>query len=231
MKNGSFILVLAALIAAAFTLGGCVTMSAPPPLATFGGPETVPAGQSEAGLAVGTGFSLFPSGHDGGDAWFGRWRQGLGDRFDLGLDVMGLRYSDKGSLTLKLAGRYGLDPHWRLEAGIGTADDSNGRSLNAELGITLGTVGAEKPWNYYTSLRFAGAHGFPGGFFGSGDSAPPDDAMVLGAIGASGRISDNERFIIEGGYGLSVVDGQGGNNPGQLVYLGTGLQFFIGKNP
>ena len=36
------------------TTGNCNTVASPPPLATFGGPATARAGQTELGLAVGT---------------------------------------------------------------------------------------------------------------------------------------------------------------------------------
>ena len=61
---------------------GCVTMAAPPPVATFGGPRVALSGHSEAGVGVGSGMSLFPGAHSGGSGWLGRWRQGLGGGFD-----------------------------------------------------------------------------------------------------------------------------------------------------
>jgi hypothetical protein len=84
------------------------------------------------------------------------------DRLDVGVDVMGVQHSDDTAFTGKVAGRYSLSQHFRLEGGIGAADDSFGKSLNADLGLTTGTLNPEATWNYYASLRLAGSHGYPG---------------------------------------------------------------------
>ncbi|MGA2612990.1 MAG: hypothetical protein ABSG38_06015 [Spirochaetia bacterium] len=109
-----------------------------------------------------------PGSHHGGTGWLGRWRQGLGGGFDLGLDAMGVQHGDQGAIDLKIAGRYHLSSHVRLELGVGGADDSTGKSLSAEVGLTAGTDRSERSWNYYGSLRLAGANGYPGDVFGSG---------------------------------------------------------------
>jgi hypothetical protein len=64
-------------------------------------------------------MSLFPGAHYGGAGWLGRWRQGLGGGFDLGLDAMGVQHGDQGAIDLKIAGRYQLSSHVRLEVGVG----------------------------------------------------------------------------------------------------------------
>src|SRR5216684_3597041 len=69
------VLLLAYAALAACTGSGCVTMAAPPPLATFGGPATAPRGQAEVAIAAGAGGSLFPGAHAGGNGWFTRWRR------------------------------------------------------------------------------------------------------------------------------------------------------------
>ena len=205
---------------------GCVTMAAPPPMATLGGSHVASAGHSEVGIALGNGWSLFPGAHAGGSGWLGRWRQGLGDGFDLGLDAMGVIHGDQGTVTAKVAGRYELSKHLRLEAGFGGADDSSGKSLNADLGLTLGTEKPRRSWNYYASLRLAGAKGYPGDIFGTGTTAPPDDLLVVGAFGAGGKISGYGQFVGEFGIGPAFV--QGYNDVGVVFYFGAGFLFDIG---
>jgi hypothetical protein len=119
-----------------FVSAGCVTFAPPSPLVTFGGPKTTEKGTSEAAIAMGTGFALFENAHSGGLGWFGRYKYGFGDKFDLGIDALGVVHSDKGTLTAKLAGRYQVRDNLRLEAGLGVADDSDGKSLNSDLGLT-----------------------------------------------------------------------------------------------
>ena len=225
------VLLLAYAALAACTGSGCVTMAAPPPLATFGGPATAPRGQAEVAIAAGAGGSLFPGAHAGGNGWFTRWRRGLNDRWDLGVDVLGAQHSDLGTLTAKVAVRRRVRDHLRLEAGVGAADDSKGKSLNADLGVTAGTVRAGAPWNYYVSFRVAGSHGYPGNVLGLGTSsdsiAPPDAFIALGAIGASGRLGSHAHFIFEGGYGGIAVRGHSGT--GRAVYFGAGVLLDIGK--
>jgi hypothetical protein len=125
-----------------------------------------------------------------------------------------------------VAGRYGLSNHLRLEAGFGGADDSSGKSLNTDIGLTLGTDEPERSWNYYASLRLAGAKGFSGDVFGTGETAPPDDLLVVAAFGAAGRISGNGQFVGEFGIGPAFV--QGNSDVGVVVYFGAGLLFDIG---
>jgi hypothetical protein len=190
----------------------CATMAPPPPLATFGGPETTPRGQSELALAAGSAVIRFPSGHATGQGWFGRWRHGVTDRLDLGVDVQGVQHNDNSTFAVKAAARYGLLPRLRLEVGVGAADDAAGKSLNADTALTVGTRHDDADWNYYASLRIAGARGYPGraccGSGATGDVAPPDSRIALGAIGATARVGPNMRFILEGGHGFTWVKGQ-----------------------
>ncbi|HVP19007.1 MAG TPA: hypothetical protein VMU36_08420 [Spirochaetia bacterium] len=104
---------------------GCVTMAAPPPMATFGGPRVALSGHSEAGVGVGSGMSLFP-----------------------------------------------------------------------------------------------------GGAFGTGTTVPPADLLLVGAMGADGRISGSSRFVAELGIGPALVQGCG--DVGVVFYFGAGVLFDIG---
>lgn len=144
---------------------------------------------------------------------------------------MGSQHQDNGTLTAKVAARYRLHEHLRLELGVGAADDSLGKSLNGDFGATLGTTRPDATWNYYLSLRIAGARGFPGtaccGGGATGDEALPDALFALGSIGAMGRIGPNQQFIFEGGYGNVWV--RGNDEVGRMLYLGAGLLFDIGK--
>jgi hypothetical protein len=176
-------------------------------------------------------MSLFPDAHSGGSGWLGRWRYGLGDGFDLGVDVMGVQHADEGTMDFKLAARYLLNDHLRLEAGLGGADDSLGKSLNMEVGLTLGTNRPERSWDYYSSVRVAGAQGFPGNIIGGGPdtAAPPDDLLIVVGLGAEGRISATGRFVGEFGIGPAFV--QGNSEVGVVFYFGAGLVFDVGRGP
>ncbi len=132
-------------------------MAAPPPIATLGGPAIAAPGTSELGLGMGAGMSLFDRAHAGGTGWTGRYRHGLSDALDLGVDVIGVQHADKGTLGGKLALRWAVAPRLRLELGAGAADDSEGKSVNYDLGIVTGTRNPGAPWNYYGALRIAGA--------------------------------------------------------------------------
>lgn len=204
-----------------FLIVGCSTFAPPSPLVTYGGPETVPESHSEVGLALGTGWTLFPNAHAGGQGWFGRYKYGITDHFDFGIDVIGIVRNDKGTFTAKSAGRYQLRNDLRFEAGLGIADDSDGKSLNADVALTWGTI-KQSHWNYYLSLRLGAAKGFPGNVFGSGDQTPADALFPIVNLGAQGRVSEVQRFIFEGGYGYVVSCGQTG---APLIYLSCGFLF------
>ena len=207
-------------------VAGCMAMAPPPPLPTVGGPVTAPPGGAEVALGAGSGASLFPGAHGTGHGWFGRYRYGLSERFDLGIDLLGAQYGAAGTLTGKLALRYRLRPHWRIEGGLGVADDSHGKSANVDLGLTVGSLRLDRWWNYYGAVRVAGAHGYPGNLVGSGDTVPPDDAVFIGTVGASIRIQPNIHFVVEGGYGAIVI--RGVSDIGQAIYLGACLLMTAG---
>jgi len=140
----------------------CNLIASPPPVATFGGPATAAPGHTELGIGVGLYAELLPPpcGHGGGTGWFVRWRRGVSNRIDLGFDVVADNQSD-GSFgaTAKVAMRYQVNPGFRLEAGLGAADEGDGRSVNADLAATIGTRNSDRTWNYYTSFRLAGSRG------------------------------------------------------------------------
>lgn len=208
----------------------CRTIAAPPPLATFGGPATAAPGHAEVGLGAGLGGTLFDCTHKLGTAWFGRFRRGITDRLDLGTDVLVVQHNDEGTIALKLALRYRILPSVRLEVGFGGADDSEGKALNADIGVTLGRVRPEKTWNHYLAFRAGGAHGFRGnvvfGGSASDNNVPPASTVILGTMGSTGRISDNARFVFEWGYGIVLAHGR--SNTGKTPYFGLGTQFDIG---
>ena len=222
-----------ALAAFSIICSGCVVFAPPPPMITGGGPQTIAKKHVETAIATGTGVALFEGAHAGGHGWLGRWRYGLNDQFDLGADIMGVQHASRGTFTLKIAGRYRASPVTRLEAAFGAADDSNGKSLHAELGLTMGRIQEDRFWNRYISFRIAGAKGFAGDvIFSDGPSlsedkiAPPDALFSLVNIGSTGRISDNQQFFIEGGFGYIFPKQE---DPGPMIYWGVGLLFDIGK--
>jgi hypothetical protein len=212
----------------------CKLIASPPPLATLGGPATVTRGYTELGLAVGAYAELPPSpcDHGGGTDWFARWRRGMSNRIDLGFDVLADNQSD-GSFgaTAKVAVRYQVNPGFRLEAGLGAADEGDGRSVNADLAATIGTRNLGRTWNYYTSLRLAGSHGCAGlfcaGSLAGANAAPPGAILPLGVVGSSARISENASFIME--TGLGGIFSREHPGPGIYVHLSFGVLFDVGK--
>ncbi|HUI30670.1 MAG TPA: hypothetical protein VLX91_10670 [Candidatus Acidoferrales bacterium] len=206
-------------------LEGCSTFAPPSPLVTYGGPAVVDTGHSEVGLAVGTGFALFPGAHSGGQGWFGRYKRGVAENLDLGIDVVGVVRSDngKGTLTAKVVGRYQVSERIRVEAGLGLADDSDGKSANGDVALTIGTV-RETTWNYYASLRLGAAKGYPGSLFGTGDQIPPNALFPIVNLGTQARVAAGERFIFEGGFGYIIPEQE---KAGPIIYLSCGLLFDI----
>ncbi len=75
--------------------------------------------------------------------------------------------------------------------------------MNADLAATIGTTNPDKTWNYYTSLRLAGSRGCVNILCagGTGLNHPPGAIIPLGVIGSTARVSDNMRFVMEGGLG------------------------------
>jgi len=123
-----------------FFFSGCVTIAPPGPMVTYGGPSTTQEGTSETAIAIGTGAALFDGAHTGAQGWFGRYKYGVHEKFDVGIDILGAKRNDGLSLSLKGAGRYQLTPKTRLELGIGVADDSSGKSWNGDIAFTSGTL-------------------------------------------------------------------------------------------
>jgi len=194
---------------------------------TFGGPQTTPEHTSEAGIGLGTGATLFKDAHTGGLGYMLRYKYGLTAKYDLGIDAVGIARGDKSTYTIKVANRYRLSDNWRLEMGGGAADDSDGKSLNADLGITWGTIPEGRPWNIYSSFRLGGALGYAGDVLGKNEGEPlPNTLFSLFNLGTQGRISERQKFIFEGGYGYVFPEGA---NPGPIVYLSGGLIFYVGK--
>jgi len=201
-------------------------------MATFGGPATASPGNTELGLGVGVYAELVPSpcDHGGGTDWFVRWRRGLSERIDLGFDALADNQSD-GSFggTFKVAMRYQVNPGFRLEGGLGAADEGDGRSVNADLAAVIGTTNPNKTWNYYTSFRLAGSHGCINLFCAGGTGTHPPGALVpLGVIGTTARISDNVHFVMETGLGGIFSP----EHPASGVYLhfSFGVLFNVGKD-
>ncbi len=213
----------------------CELIASPPPLATFGGPATVTRGYTELGLGVGGYGELLPSpcDHGGGTDWFVRWRRGLSNRIDVGFDVLADNQTD-GSFgaTAKIAVRYQVNQGFRLEGGLGAADEGDGRSVNADLAATIGTRYPDRTWNYYTSLRLAGSHGcinpLCAGWLGLAGSSLPGAILPLGVIGSSARISDNASFIME--TGLGGIFSREHPGAGVYIHLSFGVLFDVGKH-
>jgi len=210
-----------------------------PPLATFGGPATTAPDHTELGLAVGAfgegiGGSCAITDVAGASDWLMRWRRGIASRTDLGFDLLISDQADETiDATTKIAGRYQATPGLRLEGGIGAADGGDGRSVNADVAAVIGTYKhLENPWNYYTSIRLAGSHGCinllclptqsaPGG-------RPPGALVPLGVIGATARVSDVARFVMEAGLGGIFSREQ--PTSGIYFHLSFGVRFNVGRD-
>jgi hypothetical protein len=212
-----------------FLLSGCVTFAAPLPVATLGGPATAPPGASELALAVGSGSARFPGGSSGGLGWMTRWRHSLVEDFDLGVDVMGVDRQSKMTITGKGALRIRLVENMRLELGLGAANDSDGKSLGADVALIGGTVNAIRVWNFYGGVRGLGALSV------TVDERPNDETGVdrspsallyLAIFGAQARLDDWATIVFEGGVGRVHVGGS--NDVGLALYGGAGVVFVVG---
>ena len=215
----------------------CKYRASPPPLATLGGPATAAPGRTELALGYGAfGEGLGNTCYSdlfGGSDWFFRWRRGIATRADLGFDAQVADQSD-GVLTgtAKFAARLRATRGLRLEAGMGAADSGDGRSVNADLAAVIGTNRhPEYTWNYYTSLRLAASHGCFNLFCYPGSGAPgaraPGAILPLGAIGATARVSDTTRVVMEAGLG--GIFSQQQPDTGYYVHFALGLLFDVGK--
>jgi len=202
-------------------------------MATFGGPATASAGRTELGLAFGGYAEILPNPciHAGGDDWFMRFRRGLSNRFDLGFDTVIDNQSD-GSLgvTAKVATRLQVTPGLRLDAAVGASDQGDGKAVNGDLAAVIGTNRhPENTWNYYMSLRLGASRGLCQGSPCAGTQNHPPGALVpLGVIGATARVSDNTRFVMEAGLGGIFSREYSAAAP--YVHLSFGVQFNVGKN-
>jgi hypothetical protein len=215
----------------------CKLRAALPPLATFGGPATAARGQTDLGIGVG----VFGEDHGqacaidtvGATDWFTRWRRGVGGDTDLGFDAQVYSEGD-GTLTgtTKVAARLQATPGLRLEGGMGAAESGDGRSVNGDLAAMIGTHDhPDNTWNYYAALRLAASHGCVNLICLGGDAAPgtraPGAVVPLGQIGATARVSDTARFVMESGLGEIYSREQPHN--GVYIHLAFGLQFVVGR--
>jgi hypothetical protein len=209
------------------TVPSCKDVAPLPPVLTFVGPATTPAGANELAFAAGVWGNLFPApcAHETGVDWFGRWKLGLTNRMDWGVDFQGSEHSSFQALSVKIAARYQLLKNLRLETGIGIGDDTEGKSLNAEAGATMGIpVGKRPRWAPYASVRLVGEHGRAGrSFVGSN---VPDGALVpMGSFGVSTRVAENMRWVFEGGSGAILSREHPAT--GTFIYVAVGLDFVV----
>jgi len=200
-----------------------------PPMATLGAPATAPPGNTELGLGFGGYGEILPSPciHAGGENWLVRVRRGLSNRIDLGFDFQTTNQTD-GSLggTGKLALRYQVTNHFRLEGGVGAADGGDGGDVNADLGAVVGTHRPDKTWNYYASFRLGAGRGCIN--CGTNIDHAPGALVPLGTIGTTARISNNARFVMEAsGFGR-VYTRQYSASAG-YIHLSFGVLFDVGK--
>ena len=102
---------------------------------------------------------------------------------------MGLRRADdKGTFTGKLALRARVRRWLSAEAGLGAADDSDGKSLGGDRGST---------WDAYGALRAAGSVAVTNQNV-NGKPGAQDAAFALASAGATARVSDAIRLRFRG---------------------------------
>jgi len=205
-------------------------------MATLGGPATAAPGHTELGIAVGVfgeGFDVPPCEIDmiGSTNWLARWRRGLTSRTDIGFDVL-IANSDNLAGSTKVAMRYQATKGLRLESGAGFSDGGSGRSVNADMAAVIGTYKhPDDTWNYYASIRLGASHGCNNllciGSPGPPGSDPPGALIPLGVIGATARVSDTARFVMEGGLGEHISRQQPPS--GLYLHISFGLLFNVGK--
>ncbi len=216
----------------------CRLRAALPPLATFGGPAAAVRGQTELGVGVGVFGEEFGAACAidllGASDWFTRWRRGVTGNMDLGFDAQVYSEGD-GTLTgtTKIATRLQATRGLRLEAGAGAADSGDGRSVNGDLAAVIGTRNPpDNPWNYYAALRLAASHGCGNLLCLGGESAPgtraPGAVIPLGEIGATARISDTARFVMEAGLGDILSRQEPHDKP--YIHFAIGLQVVVGRD-
>jgi hypothetical protein len=205
---------------------GCRDIAALPPVLAFVGPATTPAGADELSIAGGAWGNLFPApcAHETGADLFGRWNRGATDRFDWGADFQFSEHSSFQTLSAQITARYELFKNFRLEAGIGLGDDTEGKSYTGEVGATLGIRTWSKNWAPYASVRLAAAHGGAGRSF-AGSNVPPGSVVPMASFGVSARVAENMRWVLEGGSG-GIVSSEH-LAAGTFVYMAVGLDFVI----
>jgi hypothetical protein len=205
---------------------GCRDVASLPPVLAFVGPATTPAGADELSIAGGAWGNLFPApcAHETGADLFGRWDRGVTDRFDLGADFQISQHSNFQTLSAQVTARYELWKNLRLEAGIGLGDDTEGKSYTGEVGATMGIRTWSRNWAPYASVRLAVAHGNAGRPF-AGSNLPPGALVPMASFGASARVAENMRWVLEGGGG-GIVSREH-LAAGTFVYMAVGLDFVL----
>jgi len=205
---------------------GCRDVAPLPPVLAFAGPATTPAGADELSIAGGAWGNLFPApcAHETGADLFARWDRGVTGRFDLGADFQISEHSNFQTFSAQFTARYELWKNLRLEAGVGLGDDTEGKSYTGDLGATVGIPTWNRSWAPYASVRLAAAHGGAGRPF-AGSNVPPGAVVSIASFGASARVAENMRWVLEGGAG-SIVSREH-LAVGTLVYMAVGLDFEI----
>jgi len=215
--------VRAAVFALCMAAVGCVTVAPPSPMVTMGGPETAGKGTVELAAASGAGIGVFDKAEISEHAWYGRIRQGIGPRLDLGVEALGFELEGRRTVTAKLSARYRIFHNVRIDGGLGVGDNSLGSGVNGDLGVVVGTVRPDRFADVYGALRYGFSHGIAGSVLdpegARGLGRPANSNTVMLCIGTQMRISPKVRLMWEFGYGRMFPRG---SDPGTLAYLGCG---------
>ena len=162
--------------------------------------------------------------HAGGLDWLVRWRRGVSERLDLGVDFNTNSRTDSSlGGTGKFALRYQVTRSFRLEGGLGVADGGDGGNVNADFAGVIGTHQDDRTWNYYASLRLGAARGCLN--CGRNTDHAPGALVPLGVIGTTARISDNAKFVMEAGLG--GIFARQYSAPAGYIHLSFGVLFNV----
>ena len=156
----------------------------------------------------------------------GRLRHGLSDGMALSLDLIGVTRQSKMAFGGKGALRLRLTDGFAVEAGFGAMDDSDGKSLGADIAAVVGTHDADAAWNLYAAIRLSGALSVTENLDpDTASELSPNALLAFGTAGAVARLSPWARLVFEGGAAGIFVRGY--DDVGLGLYLGTGLLFDV----
>lgn len=198
-------------------------------MVSYGGPQPLGKYESEVTAALGTGIAFSDKPRISELGWYGRYRIGLTPKFDIGAEGLGFLYSNNWTITGKLSARYTVVRWFRIDLGAGMGDNSYGRSVNGDVGLTFGSDRQDWTWNPYGTLRYGFGYGIKGTELRPTINelnlgSPANAHTVMVNIGAQAKLNRFVRMTFEGGIGRVIPIGF----PGATIpYLSAGFSFRI----